>query len=210
MPFRLPLLLALLAVLAAPLSGCDSDGADEAETFTVQLRPLNDSGVSGTATVRVGDDGAFTVALNATGLDATGHPQHIHGSAMAVSSCPTAAADANGDGFVDVMEGAPSYGGILLPLDDDISNQTPNASGFPQGTSISYSASTTFAQVRQLLERDDPNADDPIMTLGAGASVDLGDYAIVVHGTTRTLPGTVGTIPGLPNTATLPVACGTL
>ncbi len=80
--------------------------------FTVDLHPLNNSGVSGTATLSL-DGGELTVTIDATGLepDKT-HAQHIHGNppgrgVPSNSTCPTAAADANGDGIVD-LGGRPS------------------------------------------------------------------------------------------------------
>ncbi len=204
----LPLLAALVA--APALSGCDSNDDNE-DNFTVQFAALNGSGVTGTAELTMDDDD-FTVEIDGEDLDATAHPQHIHGApggtVTAQAVCPTMADDANSDGFVDVLEGLPRYGSILLPLDDDISTQAQNVPGFPTGTSIDYSESTTMAALRAALVKDDDNGDDPIGTLGADGTIDLDNYVIVIHGTTDTLPATVGTLPGLPAAATLPVACG--
>jgi hypothetical protein len=206
-------LLALALVGAPALSGCDSTDDDNEASFEVQLTALNGSGVSGTADLVMDEDaGTFSVQIEADGLDATAHPQHIHGvpggTVTAQATCPTSADDANGDGFVDVLEGLPRYGGILLPLDDDISTQAQNVPGFPTGASIDYSASTSISALTSALVKADADPSDPIVTLGANGTVDLDSYVVVVHGTTDTLPSTVGSLPGLPNQATLPVACG--
>lgn len=208
-----PLLAALIAVPV--LSGCDSDDNDDNNetTFNVQFAPLNASGVTGTARLTMDEDaGTFTVQIDGQNLDATVHPQHIHGvpggNVTAQAVCPTTADDANEDGFVDVLEGLPRYGGILLPLDDDISTQAQNIPGFPTGASIDYSASTSLTALRSALVSDDEDDTDPIVTLGAAGALDLDNYVIVIHGTTDTLPTTVGSLPGLPAAATLPVACG--
>lgn len=43
------------------------------------------------------------------------HVQHIHGH-DGEATCPTPQADDDGDGVVSVGEGAPDYGGVLVPL----------------------------------------------------------------------------------------------
>lgn len=202
--------LALLGI-GLVASGCDTQSGDGITTYAVQLNALNNSGVSGTATITVdGEANVVSVALDASGLDATLHAQHIHAKPGQVSLCPPASADANSDGFVDVVEGVPSYGGILLPLDNDISTQDQNVAGFPTGATIDYNTSASLGDVRSALVRDDSDASDPIVTLGANGSLAFQDYAIVVHGTTDVLPGTVQTLPGLTNQQTLPVACGVI
>lgn len=95
-----------------------------AKEYTANLDELNDSGVDGTANLSLMGD-QLTVKINATGLEPNElHPQHIHGfmENNRNSKCPTASADDNGDGFVSVGEGAPFYGGILLPLVYDVSD----------------------------------------------------------------------------------------
>lgn len=90
-------------------------------TFVVDLQPLNNSGVSGTARLELDrDQHQLTVVIEATGLEADKtHAQHIHGFSGEEpenSTCPTLAADTDGDGLVSVGEGLPNYGPVLLPL----------------------------------------------------------------------------------------------
>ena len=86
--------------------------------YTATLNSLNNSGASGTATLSL-EGNMLTVKIEAMGLEPNKlHPQHIHGFEADTrnSTCPTMAADTNGDGYVDLVEGLPSYGPVLLNL----------------------------------------------------------------------------------------------
>ena len=86
--------------------------------YTAVLNSLNNSGASGTATLSLKGN-MLTVKIEAMGLEPNKlHPQHIHGFEANTrnSTCPTMAADINGDGYVDLAEGLPSYGPVLLNL----------------------------------------------------------------------------------------------
>ena len=86
--------------------------------YTANLMELNHSGVMGTATLML-EGNMLTVKIDAMGLEANKlHPQHIHGFTDNTrnSTCPTMSADTNGDGLVDLPEGLPSYGPVLLEL----------------------------------------------------------------------------------------------
>ncbi len=151
---KIPLFIIVALMLAATSVAYAHQGV---RRFKVNLQPLNDSGVSGQAWLIL-RDGQLTVSIEATGLEANKlHPQHIHGfDQPANSTCPTLAADADGDGLISVGEGLPDYGPVLLPL-------MPFSTA-PDGT-ISYQA--TF---------DDLSVLEPINTLQ--------NRAIVLHGLT--------------------------
>lgn len=94
-----------------------------AATFIADLAPLNGSGVTGTASFTLSDDlTQLTVAIIASGLTPNmNHPGHIHGRFTPSgqprdSVSPTLAQDTDGDGFIEVAEGAAAYGPIILPL----------------------------------------------------------------------------------------------
>lgn len=111
----------------APDAGLSAQGVQEAhrsnsynlnKTYTAHISSLNDSGVSGMATLTLMGD-QLTVHIQASGLEpGMVHPQHIHGfmdnNKNAV--CPPMSADVNGDGLVDLGEGLPFYGPVLLNL----------------------------------------------------------------------------------------------
>ncbi len=89
------------------------------KTYTADLMSLNNSGVMGTATLTL-DGNMLTVHIAATGLEPNMvHPQHIHGfiDSNKNAKCPPMSADTNGDGFIDLTEGAPFYGPVLLSLE---------------------------------------------------------------------------------------------
>jgi hypothetical protein len=189
-------------------------GLEEGALYVAELHPLNPGlqnnldpnrrtplGVaSGKAYFRV-VNGMLTAVVDMSGTEPAAnpfpegiHPQHIH----AADRCPTAAADANGDGIVDVIEGLPYYGPILVPLDGDISNGTSEIPSFPFGAgargTYHYEASALLATLEAAI----------------GEPLDLPARHVVVHGIdlSTPLPPTVQSLPGLPAQVTLPIACG--
>lgn len=197
------------------MAGMSTDRAlKEGALYVAELHPLNASvqneldpdpatpkGVaSGKAYFRV-VNGMLTAAVDAKGTEpAEGafpdgiHPQHIH----AADRCPSASADTNGDGIVDVIEGLPFYGPILVPLDGDISNTTSEIPTFPFGMgdkgTYHYEASTTLSTLEAALA-------EPL---------NLPSRHVVLHGVdlATPLPSSVQSLPGLPAQITLPIACG--
>lgn len=172
------------------------------QVFIALLRPLN-SGVNGRPARAIAalsiDGDALDVVVLAKGLAPDmEHMQHIHGVIPTVlAACPPAAADVNHDGIIDVLEGVPSYGPILVPLDsnlDDLNPQTfPTAS--PEGI-LRYEQKGSVSAIEHNL----------------GAPLDLETRVIALHGVAPNtpLPPTVETLPGLAPSFTLPVACGEL
>lgn len=195
--------LALAALVVAPASA-----GSFGQTYRATLNPLNAGShtvgdvtytiptTRGTATVSLkGDD--VNVQIMVEGVTPlTLHPQHIH----AGTTCPSASDDRNGDGFVDVIEGLPKYGPILVSLDTTINTGASSDLNFPVANasgSYSYSASGSRTHIQ-----------DEIMT-----ALKLGTRHVVIHGISPTgmpLPASVQSLPGLPAWATLPVACGEL
>ena len=97
--------------------------------YTANLTQLNDSNVTGFAELdmKAKSNQAnpnIKIKLRATGTTpGQTHPVHIHGkNNPEVALCPTTDADTNKDGFISVIEGAPSYGPIKVNL---TSPQTP-------------------------------------------------------------------------------------
>lgn len=104
--------------------------------YEANLVALNGSGVTGLARLLF-DDAAMTldVRVQAQGLEPNQiHPQHIHGpldpvtGAPVDAASPTIADDSDGDGLVELLEGAPRYGPVILDLRDET---LPGVDGFP-------------------------------------------------------------------------------
>lgn len=92
--------------------------AAKTKMYTADLAMLNESGVSGTAELTLTRN-ELTVTIQATGLEPNKlHPQHVHGfmENKRNSTCPSPSADTNGDGIIDLGEGAPFYGPIIQPI----------------------------------------------------------------------------------------------
>lgn len=116
----LALPVALLTPLALPGAALAQDLRAEngTQNYSVELEPLNDSGVSGTALLTLRGN-ELTVRVEAEGMVPNSpHAQHIHGSTDRAHDfvCPTMADDKNGDGVLTVTEGTPKYGDINISL----------------------------------------------------------------------------------------------
>lgn len=124
--------------------------------FSADLIALNSSGATGNALFAVETDGMgggrVHALVTAGGLTPdVAHIQHIHGvfdsmGNPANAQSPTIAADADGDGYVEVLEGVPSYGDVLLSL--------PGADGMPMSDSegnLSFYASYDITDMSNFL-----------------------------------------------------------
>lgn len=122
------------AVLACGLMAQSASAVDVAQNHTVNFTQINGQGATASAmlTVNPGATSLF-VRIMATGLDAGGpHLAHIHGLFSNVASgtpvnstTPTLADDTDGDGFIELAEGLPRYGPIII----DFGNIDPDLDG---------------------------------------------------------------------------------
>lgn len=193
-----------LAIGAAALTAAPAFAASSGSTsYQANLAALNGSGGSGNVTITLAGDQA-TVTMNVKGLAQTfdgkpyPHVQHIHIGGQ--GTCPTPAADKNGDGIVDTVEGQPAYGMIGTTL--STSGDTSPAAGTDlkvAGMGGSYSYDRTFT-----------------MNAATVAAIKDGKAQVVVHGLN---PATLSAkaqaeksnlVPSLPLAATAPALCGHL
>jgi hypothetical protein len=207
-----PLLVAIVAVTAAGFTHFSrTDASSQHERYTADLVALNpDIGpgpVDGKATISVDGD-TIRVHLNARNVaPGIAHAMHIH----AAAHCPDANDDANNDGVVDVIEGLPDYGPILVPLDSDLTTQA--AGTFPtasNGGALHYHQHDDFQAMLNDLMAVDPNTGDAVIKLAPGEALHLAGRHIVVHGVAADtpLPATAASLGTAPAQATLPIACG--
>lgn len=87
-----------------------------ASHYTVTIAALNGSDVSGSGTLLLNGN-KLQVNLNLANLSASERSIAIRGLSTGQASCPTAAADTNGDGSISEAEGQAAYGSIMLGLD---------------------------------------------------------------------------------------------
>ena len=210
---RMPRSLLLPAVAGVlVMAACDDDDpvAPTTETATATLSSMNSESATGTAMFSLTGD-QFIARVQVANADSTiVHAQHVHASGV----CPPAAADTNSDGFIDVLEGLPFYGAILIPLDGDIATQSAGATSFPMADADGdylYADTVSFAAMLSDLTAADPDPSDPIVKLST-SNLNLDSRTVVIHGVsdTTTLPATVATIAGLTPQQSLPIACGTI
>jgi hypothetical protein len=198
-----------LALVASPASaGGDRPSSDPPDQVVAQLTPVPGNGVQGggQATVEFEDGGmidAFRLTAHGLLADAP-HAAHIHFGEQARNECPGLADDVNGDGNLNVTEGAPAYGGIVASLTTE--GDTSPASGlaidrFDTATdgTLDYQRETAIATSREVAQ-----------------AIADGRGVVVVHGVDYDGDGVYGGSvpsdldPSLPTEATDPALCGVL
>ena len=200
---------AAVAVLGLPVAG-------HAATFNAVLKELNNSGVSGSVVFDVDEvNSLLNVSARISGLTPSmAHVNHIHGrfnddGTARNSEVPTPDADTDGDGFVEVLEGLPAYGDILLSLE-------PALAGMDANPSMVHSGPVSDAEGNLSYDLSFDLSDDSIFfSPVSGTSytsedifpLDLREY--VIHG--LFVPGGVNEdLPEGGYLATLPVAAAEL
>lgn len=212
MTFRAPTqLMAVLATLSAMalLSAQVSAQAQVGERYTAKLAPLNSDKIgtsaSGTAKLSI-EEGALTISIEATGL-APGlmHLQHFHGFPDGRAAiCPTAEADTNGDGYVDLIETEPMSGTTMVPFHAHPATlEIPNDT-YPVADKNGAAHYKKTESVETLEKALKEKFNVPVLALSK--------RVIIIHGVPadKSLPDSVKSLPGVPAQVTLPVACGVI
>ncbi len=189
---------------AATFAGCASAGA--AERYVAELTPLNadklGSSASGTATFEI-ENGKLKTTIELKGLPPNiAHLQHFHGFADKDAICAVTKDDANGDGYIDLLETEPVSGVTMLPFHShpaslEIPNDTyPVADG---AGNARYEHTDDVAELEKALH-------EKFKTSG----LKLTERVVIVHTVPNDtkLPDSAKSLPGVPAQVTIPLACG--
>lgn len=192
-----------LAPLALLISASPTLAADH---FVAKLQPLNadkiGTSASGTADFRIVDGKLITtIDLNGLPPDLM-HLQHFHGFVDGKDAvCPTSAADANKDGYVDLIETEPLAGTTMVPFHAHPASLEIANNSYPKAGKdgvAHYSQNESVAALETALK-------DKFKT-----GLELEKRVVFIHGIANTaaLPDSVKSLPGVPAQVTIPIACG--
>ena len=204
------LALAAPATCALIFAGATGASADEAYTMSLVDTMGNNSGSKSTAQVTLNGD-SMTIKINGTGFTPNSpHAQHFHGSFSDDKdfTCPTSAADADGDGQVNVEEGLPMYGDVMISLTTKGDTSPKSGLAVDRMPVADADGNLSYSRTIQLPE-------------GAGAK--LRNLHVVQHGLDAngndkydmdalgesTFAKSLG-VNGIPEEATNPATCGTI
>ncbi len=174
------------------------------DSFMAELDPLNSSEASGHAKVMV-DGNQLTVTIESHGHSVDlPHAQHIHFGEEARHECPNMEDDADGNGIIQTLEGAPAYGPVQVSLttEGDVSPESGLAvDRFPTGESVgAVNYERTFEAPENFSVEDLEDA----VIVQHGISELFGDPAAYDGELKSDLE------PKLPEEATVPATCGAL
>ncbi|TFB56910.1 CHRD domain-containing protein [Cryobacterium sp. Sr3] len=212
---------AVLGSGAAQAQTTQSERSPKTVTLTANLKELNGSGASGTATATVRNQKIKHIEVHASGLtpDAP-HAQHIHYGNQAMMECPTIALDSNGDGRLNTVEGIPAYGPVVVSLTttgDTSPASFLDVTRFPVSESGSYHYSRDNLHITKVAGTGYPGPNETGTAKEIADSIREGEGVVVIHGVDYNgngeydfSQGPSELDPNLPAEATDPAACGIL
>lgn len=190
---------ALALGAAAPLA---------AQSLAGDFEPLNSFGEaepSGQIAI-TRSDGVLTVTVSARGLTPGMHLMHLHGFEgpdPEDAVCPTMEADANGDGYVDLIETREAAGVTMIPLTEDPASLTIQTDTYP--------AAREDGSLDYVREIDAQKLEEAVQEK-FGGPVAAGQRVVFIHGAPEgaDLPDSVQSLEGVPARVTIPIACADL
>ena len=195
------------ACAAATGAQAADPGSHSQTVYVAHLHPMNSkiTGLQTKGEARFSIDGDnLTISVTAHGLPPNiVHWQHFHGfTDNRAATCPTAAADANGDGIIDLIETESASGTTMVPFTDD-----PVAMDVAHGIYPKASASGTYTY-RQTVSRKELTA--AFSKAFNDQTLDLDRRVVFIHGVVANskLPASVASLDPIPADVTLPIACG--
>lgn len=211
--------LAITAARARSMAGGPSGAPDQvpasiqaatpAPVYRAELHPLNTkvTGLQTMGEARFTENGGqLTIAIDvehaSPGIE---HWQHFHGfKDNRQATCPTAEADKNGDGIIDLIETEPSAGTTMVPFNaDPVAMQIPSDTYPRAGADGSY-------RYRKTVSLEALRA--AFTTALGDRELDLDRRVVFIHGVpdSTALPATVQSLGTIPAQVTLPIACGVI
>lgn len=201
----LPALIAGALVLAVPTSGLTAPPTHA--VYVAHLHAMN-TGVTKTSTTGVArftvDGDKLTIDIRVHGAPPnTVHWQHFHGfKAGQPASCPTASADANHDGIVDLIETGKASGTTMVPFITDPASMDVAHGTYPTADahgSYHYHETVSLKALDAAFAKAFP-----------GGKLDLAKRVVYIHGVPAdtSLPTSVQSLGPIPAQVTLPIACG--
>jgi hypothetical protein len=205
---------AAVAALVACNSSKDSAGSADstgsgAIAYVADLQPLNTTVTGtetrGTARLVINGD-SLTITTDVKGAPASMmHLQHFHGFVDNHDAvCPTAAADTNHDGVIDIHETEPVVGVTMVPFTTDPVSMQIVTNTYPTADS---SGSFHYTKTVALLALD-----SAFKKTFNDADLDLGNRVVMIHGVpdSTKLKPSVSSLGNIPAQVTIPIACGKL
>lgn len=196
------------ACVPAALAGAQAGGTSGQSTavYVANLLPMNANvtGLETSAQARftIAED-TLTVSIRAQHVSpGIAHWQHFHGFKDGRDlTCPTAAADANHDGIIDLIETEPVSGTTMVPFDDDPAGMQIVRGTYPKASAdgtYEYKASVSLSALKTAFAK----------TFG-GQELDLDRRVVIVHGVlpATKLPASVASLGTVSAQITLPIAC---
>jgi hypothetical protein len=183
--------------------------AAEADTYLARLTPLNTSVTKAETTgeakfIVEGDN--LTIAIDVKNAPpGIAHLQHFHGFKRGNkdATCPTAEADANRDGVIELIETEPVAGTTMVPFHDNPVSMEITSETYPKASadgSYHYKKTVSLKGLKDAFR-------------GAfDQDLDLDRRVVFIHGIApgTKLPDTVASIGKIPAYVTLPIACGAI
>jgi hypothetical protein len=175
--------------------------------YVAQLHPLNEkitgAKTSGWARLVVNGN-RLTITIDVKGAPPNiEHWQHFHGfKDDRIAACPTASADVNHDGVVDIVETEAVAGTTMVPFNAAPAQMQVASHTYPKADSSGtyhYEQSVPLDSLKAAFKKAFGND-----------NLDLANRVIFIHGVPADahLPSSVASLGEIPARVTLPIACG--
>lgn len=201
------IVLGVLAIAGTALVSAAPAAAETPTVYVAKLLPMNSKvtgrDATGEARFTISGD-SLTIRITAQGVPpGMVHWQHFHGfKDNRDATCPTAAADVNHDGIIDLIETEPTAGTTMVPFDDNPAGMDVAHGTYPEASPDGTYNYRKVVSLRALTAAFAKAFGSP--------QLDLARRVIFIHGVppTTTLPASVASLGTIPAQVTLPIACG--